>query len=289
MKKKRVLALLVSAVVFVTMSFGMTCTAFAGEKTGLAATQEKIGDISDMANVSQPIELIADEQEATLNDDVVVPGQDAKALFGSSFKISAPSTGYIMLYLVGKDYYDTSYDWSIYAKTKGYSDYVSFSSYYQFVRYFAVKQGTYTVYVDNKYGDYYLAAAKYVKVKESKYGTKKSRAPKIKKKKIQKGLMITGAQKAHWYKIKNTKKHKAKIYITTMLEETGNYSGGIKVTFYKGKKSFGSKIIYNNSNEIVKTTLTPYNTLGMKLAKGTYYIKVAPYKKGTGYFKLKWR
>ncbi|MBQ9016398.1 MAG: hypothetical protein IJ109_09840 [Firmicutes bacterium] len=100
--------------------------------------------------------------------------------------------------------------------------------------------------------------------------------------------MFTGAQKTHWYKIKNTKKKKVSLIIETSLSDTGK-GGGIKLSFYKGKKRFGTQYIFYDNNNVHKNSYYAANAAGKKLKKGTYYIKVEPYNKATGYFKLKWK
>ncbi len=208
----------------------------------------------------------------------------ANATNVSQFKVSVPSTGYLTVTLAD----GSNNNYSLQAKTKGYSNYVTYSTYNRNVRQIGVKKGVYTFTVKS-YAPVYAVKVKFTKVKESKYGKKKSKAKKIKRKKLQKGLMITGAQKTHWYKFKNTKKKKVKLIITSKLTSTGTSSGGIKVTCYKGKKKFiGTPTIteYNNG-ETKQYELS--NTLGGKLAKGTYYVKVQCYQKGTGYYTLKWK
>ena len=195
----------------------------------------------------------------------------------ASFKLTAPANGY---YTVAMG--DTSGgSASVVAKTTGFSATLSFAS----DRYIAVKKGqTYTFTVTTSTPVYGIKV-KFTSVTESKYSSKKSKAPSIKKNKTQKGLMITGAQKTHWYKVKNPKKQKVTLALSTLrLGSTGTSSGGIKVTFYSGKQKVSSSYYYYNSSGTMKV----FNS-GKKLKKGTYYIKVTPIGKGTGYYTIKWK
>lgn len=296
MKKKRVLALLVSAVVFVTMSFGMTCTAFAGtNETGQfnkAADPVAIPAAAQAQSNDCVVTLQSGpDDQAVLADDSVptVPINDALTGIPKSIskvKIIVPSNGYLRLAAVGYSYYNGSPSfYGADVRTKGYSRALYFNE--DTERWIAVKKGTYYFTVD-PIGDYYGVANSFKKVKESKYGTKRTKAKKIKRNKFQKGLMYTGAQKSHWYKFKNTKKKKVKIYVKTMMSDTGK-GGGLKVSFYKGKKRYGTQYITYNNDKIVTSPFYASNTYGGKLKKGTYYVKVEPYNKATGYFQVKWK
>ena len=73
-----------------------------------------------------------------------------------------------------------------------------------------------------------------------------------------------------------------------MLSDTGK-GGGVKVSFYKGKKRYGTSYITYDNDHIVTTPFKASNTSGGKLKKGTYTIKIEPYNKATGYFQVKWK
>lgn len=290
MKKKRLLALLVSAVVLVTMSFGMTATAFAGETAGSAIEKAPVGQLPVLQSdnlLDKAVKLGNSGTRASVTSLPSVPARDGYAVFDKSvtqFTVTVPATGYLVIGMRG--YTSSSADYGVNFRTKGFTANEYLYSGNEYTTLIGVKKGTYT-FTTSTYGDYYIVATAFKTFKESKYGKKKSKAKKIKKKKYQKGLMITGAQKTHWYKFKNTKKHKVAITFITALQDTGKL-GGIKVTVYKGKKSFGTRTIFTSNNKM-KTIYKPYNTWGMKLTKGTYYIKVQPYNKATGYFKMKWK
>ena len=196
----------------------------------------------------------------------------------TKFQVTVPSTGYLTLTLgdgIGDEYF------SIRAKTSGFKDYELFSS-KDNVKWIGVKKGTYTFSVKSSSAIYGIKA-KFTKVKESKYGSKKKKAVALKKKKTSKGLIITNAKKVHWYKFKNPKTQKVKVVVGTKITDAGGY-GGIRVTAYYGKAST-YRTIYSDTKS---TSIQLYNK-GTKLKKGTYYIKVESYSKGNGYFTVKWK
>ena len=209
------------------------------------------------------------------------PGTNNKLTY---FKVKAPAKGFFTL-TVG-DATNSGYG-SAYIKTKGFKDFEYLSDTSTSignVRWIGAKKGTYTFSVKT-YSPIYGVKSKFTKVKESKYGAKKKKAVKIKKKKTVKGVIITNAKKAHWYKLKNPKKQKVKLVFKTNLTGGGNY-GGIKVTFYNKNSSF-YKIISAGTG---KATIQPYTIgSGEKLKKGTYWVKVESYKNGTGFFKMTWK
>ena len=216
---------------------------------------------------------------------VTVPTNDQTYFCGntasntSTFKINVPASGYLTLAMA--DVSGSTY--SVKVKTSGFADYEYLSSSAN-TTWIAVKKGTYT-FTTNTYAPIYGVKAKFTKVKEGKYGKKKSKAVTLKKKKTAKGLIITNGKKAHWYKFKNTKTKKVKLTFKTSLSGGGGY-GGIKITVYGPRNSF-TKYIYSGTGT---TTIQPYTTTtGNKLAKGTYRIIVESYKNGTGYFTLKWK
>lgn len=200
----------------------------------------------------------------------------------STFKIIVPSTGYLKL-AIG-DISGSKYPANVYAKTKGFSDFVSFNSSGN-ISYVGVKKGTYTFTVKT-YTPIYGVKATFKKVKESKYGKKKSKAVTLKKKKTVKGLLITNSKKAHWYKFKLKKNQKVTLNFKTALCGSGSYTGGLKYTLYASYDT-GSGTIYDG---VRKLPYKPY-TIGMKpkLKRGTYYLKIESYNGGTGYYTIKWK
>lgn len=111
----------------------------------------------------------------------------------------------------------------------------------------------------------------------NKSGKSKSKAATLKKGKYKKGVIVAGSTKARWFKIKKSKNNK-----TFKVILKGATNNQLKITIYKGgKKYYGPNSVY-------------YNNSGIKLTmfyapKGTYYVKVAPGKKSSGYFKVKWK
>ena len=207
-----------------------------------------------------------------------VLGRPASSSTVSSFKVKSPGNGYIDL-VMG----DVIRTYNVSYKTAGFTDFETLTQ-KDAKRYIGVKSGVYTVSVKS-YTPLYGVSVKYNKVTESKFGTKKSKAKSIKKNKTIKGLIIANAKKTHWYKFKNTKTKKVRITVKANICGGCSY-GGIKVTLYDKRGSFGSRILYPGESY----TFKPY-TLGKggKLVKGTYRIKVQSYKGGSGYFTVKWK
>ena len=202
---------------------------------------------------------------------------------GSQFTINVPATGYITLTLA--DYSTMKY--SVKFKAKGFKDFQMLTSKANTTN-IPVAKGTYTFTVST-YAPAYVVKYKFNKVAESKFGASKKKAVKIKKKATVKGVIPTGTNKVHWYKFKNTKKKKVKIILSGMKMNSGeNYSSGLKVTLYgkgfKGTKG-QAKISYSYSGYEIQ----PYNALGMKLKKGTYYIKVERYGNASATYNMKWQ
>lgn len=155
--------------------------------------------------------------------------------------------------------------------------------------FFGVKKGvTYYIKVDGssylkdkkgRYVGYVQCSSK--KLSASKYGTKKSKAKAIKKKKTAKGLFIAGSsRKGKWYKITNSKKN---TYITFKAPKT---NGRFKLTFYY--KSYGKwyKSTYYASRSDSAVTFKGYIS---KKVKHTYYMKVFPEGKSSGTYSIKWK
>lgn len=205
-------------------------------------------------------------------------GRPADYSTESYFKIKAPGKG--RLDLVMGDGIRDNY---IYYKTAGFSGFETLKP-NDAGRTIGVKSGVYTFSVKSS-TPLYGVVVKYNKVTESKFGTKKSKAKSIKKNKTRKGLIITNAKKSHWYKFKNTKTKKVRITVKCYIS-AGNSYGGLKVTLYDKRGSFGSRIIYPGESY----TFKPYTIgKGSKLVKGTYRIKVQSYNGGNGYFTVKWK
>ena len=176
---------------------------------------------------------------------------------------------------------------------KSYDDFYSAGSQYPYqkVLYYGVKKGkTYYIRVKGASAEYEAYGLPYVgnvkwtlsKVKASKYGTSKKKAKAMKKKKTVKGLFVAGNKKAQWFKITNKQK-KTKI---TFLSKKNN--GSFKVTVYY--KSYGKW--YNSTYRVYRSDSSNKNVLTgtvSKKVKHTYYLKVTPDAKTSGYYTLKWK
>ncbi len=138
-----------------------------------------------------------------------------------------------------------------------------------------VKKGTYYIAVKS-YAPVYRIQYAFHKV-SAKSATKKSKAVTIKKGKKAKGVLIAGG-KAQWYKFKQTKNKKFSINIVSK-----GFGPDMAVTVYRYNKKMGTWTMYapKSSGPLVSTG---------NLHTGTYYVKVAPKKKGaSGYYTLKWK
>ena len=97
-------------------------------------------------------------------------------------------------------------------------------------------------------------------------------APKV-------GRIVTGSTKSQWFKFKNTKKE------VFYVEAEGYTNYKLKFEFYKGKSKlvkWTTYLAYNTeSNGWILTAKQP-------MPKGTYYVKVTPYKKSCGVYMLGW-
>lgn len=138
---------------------------------------------------------------------------------------------------------------------------------------YGLPAGTYRVVIKNAYDSAaILAAYKQVAANDS-YGTSKKKAKTIKRKKSKKQTFLTtdSTKKAHWYKIKVTKKR------TTYIDLIGlGGQGTFSIAATKGYK-FKSKKIKNGQRFYYKAP------------KGTYYIKVYRHSKSsTGAYQLKY-
>jgi len=198
----------------------------------------------------------------------------------TKFKVKVNSPGYLALDVAD----NTDYGYTVQIKTSGFKDYEYVSS-SNIRRFIGVKKGTYTFTVKS-YAPVYTIKARLYKMSQSKYGTSKKKAVAIKAKKAAKGLIITNAKKAHWYKFKNTSLHKVYVTIKSKNNGGGGY-GGYRVTLYDKRGSMGS---FSISDDTSSQTISLY-TIGKndKLVKGTYWIKVESYNGGNGYFTVKWK
>lgn len=156
--------------------------------------------------------------------------------------------------------------------------------------YFGVKKGTtYNLKVKlmpnttNSEGRY-VGVLNYTntKITPSKNGSSKKKAKAIKKNKTTKGLFVAGSKKPQWFKITTNQKV-------------------INISFNSAKTDYylNFKVYYklNGQNKSILATLgrpTEYNKdtatgTFSKKAKRTYYIKVYPEAKASGYYTIKWK
>lgn len=149
--------------------------------------------------------------------------------------------------------------------------------------YFGVQKGkTYYLRVNSggrpEYGPYKLRLRDHA-VKE-KSGVSRKKAVLVKKNKLVKGYVLPGKKTSDWYKIKVTKKRKIKVWIKNRFSDQCYFD----VYNKKGKKlKTKQKIGYADWGILSKTKY-------VRLAKGTYYIKVYNKTKGdSGGYELKWK
>ena len=179
--------------------------------------------------------------------------------------------------------------------SKGYyssGDYIdpdNTNSFMNKVHYGVKKDKTYflKVYLMPKAQDaegHYVGVVKYTnsKVAASKCGSSKKKAKAIKKNKTVKGLFAGGNKKAQWFKITNKQK-KTKIYIKA---NKINYALNFKVYYKSLGKWYDATYMLTWQTDYSKDTIT--GTLNRK-AKHTYYIKVTPEGKSSGYYTIKWK
>ena len=113
MKKKRVLALIVSAVVLVTMSFATTATVFAGEPAGIAVKQLPVGEMPalDMDKLPGKTTKIGNSgTESSIASLPSLPANNGKADYDASqtqFTVNVPTSGILVIGMRG---YSTNYD-----------------------------------------------------------------------------------------------------------------------------------------------------------------------------------
>lgn len=293
---KRALALLLSLVVMLSMCLAGTVSAFAASEGATRFTVESTGTVED--GTEDAMSMNAPLSDGTQVTTVIPPTTGKFSQFYylqgpgdnstvMTFKVAVPTKGRLTLEIG-----DPNGSYSVNMRTNGFGDYEYVSS-SDVRRVIGVKKGIYTFRVKS-YASVIAYRVKFNKVKESKYGLKKSTAVKIKKKSLRKGLIVANDHKSHYYKFYNPKLQKVKVVITTSLNSGttaslngGGKYGGIKVTFYDKRGSIGSAII----NPSTPSTTFELKTLGKnnRLVRGTYKIKIQSYKYGNGYFTVKWK
>lgn len=207
------------------------------------------------------------------------------------YKVKTTGTGYLTISFPGGSAGDSSkYNIKVmnYKKSKTLSkETVNYNK--DYVTYAGLTKGTYYVAVTSSTDDWYSIKLKATTVKENS-GSSKSKAKSILKGGTKKGIITATQSKSSgdWYKIKVNSTQKVWIAVDT---KSGGATGGIKVSFYDSKKSFGSGEYYYGEPS---GELNPYTTIngyaGNKvLYPGTYYIKVTKYGSGNGWYSLKWK
>lgn len=210
-------------------------------------------------------------------------------------RITVPSTG--ALVITGNSIWESAYSGSTYfysmkvelysAKMKrlepnDYGTYVSATD--SRVAVYGVKKGTYYIKVSGE-DNYSLAAA--VEKTTNKGGTSKKKATTISQKKTIKGVMPAGEKSTatDWYKFKVTKNKVLQIKLDTA--NNGMFQFWLYGPSYKNG-------IWIDSLENEGGTYYSINSLTkkkVKVAKGTYYIKVkrSTYdKKSSGIYSIRW-
>lgn len=204
---------------------------------------------------------------------------------GSNFTVTAPGKGYLEIVAYGG--MNSPYSTQLHAP--GFSGWQSLYSSNGYKTYVGVNKGAkYTINLKSNYTAVRNVKVTFRAVKETSSKTSKKKAAKIKKKKANKGIVVSNAKKVHWYKIKNKKNSKMKlVFDASKISSGGSSSGKLKVTmvFPDGKKQSGT--VYAG----YKTTFTvKYGTIGTKKArKGTYYVKVQSQNGATGYYTMTWK
>ncbi len=114
-----------------------------------------------------------------------------------------------------------------------------------------------------------------------KYGKKKSKAVKLKKGKIRKGVIPAGTTKAQWYKI-TTKKKKVRVTLSSK-----NVSGKLyaRVYYKSAGKWLSTRMHVSRGGK--ESSVCKLKKTGKK--KVTYYVKVYPYYKNSGFYTLTWK
>ena len=120
------------------------------------------------------------------------------------------------------------------------------------------------------------------KVSPSKCGSSKAKAKAVKRKKTVKGLFVAGSKKAQWFKITNKQKT-TKIYINSKKNDD---AVKFKIYYKSFNKWYDTTYTLMRSDDYYKNTIT--GTISKKI-KHTYYIKVYPDAKTSGYYTIKWK
>lgn len=295
-KRRKWLSLLMCMLVAISMTFGSLSAVFAeDESAGITEVteDEALSALGEECSImEEPEDSYSSEDasmalvdgntvEATTTEESYVLTTSGDLNTTTTFKIVVPCKGYLSLQMFD----NSSYDYNIYFKTKGFKDeeYLTTSD---TRRYIGVTKGTYTISL-RSYASSITVNLKMCKVKEGKFGTKKSKASKLKKKSARKGVIITNSKKTHWYKIVNPKNQKLKLVVNAKKMNGGGYYGGLKVSVVYPNKNVRYSILDAGYSTEYSITYGKYGTT--KARKGTYYVKVQSYNGGNGYFVLKWK
>lgn len=124
-------------------------------------------------------------------------------------------------------------------------------------------------------------------IKETSKKTSKKKAAKLKKKKINHGLVYTNAKKVHWYKIKQKKNSKMTLVVNAGAVGDGGSYGKLKITVYYPKK--GKQYVYLPAGKVGTYSIYSGKIGTKKARKGTYYVKVTSEGGANGYYTLQWK
>ena len=124
-------------------------------------------------------------------------------------------------------------------------------------------------------------------IKETSAKTSKKKAAKLKKKKINHGLVYTNNKKVHWYKIKQKKNSKMTLVVNGSAVGDGGSYGNLKITVYFPKK--GKQYTTLPAGKIGTYTVTSGRIGTKKARKGTYYVKIESVGGANGYYTLQWK
>lgn len=208
------------------------------------------------------------------------------------YKVKASSTGYItMSFSGGYDGNSAKYYVKVMNSSKKKNLLKSaevVNSGKNLVTFAGVAKGTYYVAVKTS-NPYYQMNLKFKKVTENS-GSSRSKAKILSKGGTKKGTILATqtSSNADWYKIKVNSSQLVKLSFNTL---TGGPSGGFRISVYSGSKTkaFGSADFYYGDPGDVMSLTTKINGVDTgRLQKGTYYVKIQKYGKGTGYYELKW-
>ncbi len=208
------------------------------------------------------------------------------------FMFKATADGYITLQYVGDEGYDNSGAVTLYnSSKKAISSQCWFDTKdkAEYKTVFGVKKGQ-TYYIKAEYVTGYFGMRCTQTAIKEKSGKNRKKAVLVKKNKTIKGTLAAGENKADWYKVKLTKKQVLKII--TQGSASGPYGKFELTIYYANGKKYASPAtcIQGIDSKYTTKTVKLFTNKAIKLAKGTYYIKISKKdKNSSGYYQLKWK